>query len=91
MKHRDDPVTVTELAEYYLRNRLAGDPPSFATVLEHAQAEGVRGDCLCVLLFGFLPPGLLFPPQVRRGDWEMIACIDAAARAAGISRTVEVY
>ncbi len=91
MKHRDDPVTLSELAEYYIRNRLkGGEWPTIASVAEHAQTEGVRADCLLVLVFGF-EPGKVYPTQVRRGDWEMIACIDAAARAAGISRTVEVY
>jgi len=89
MKKRDEPVTVTELADYYIRNRLAGDPPSIATVAEHAQSEGVRVDCVLVLVFGYRPR--VFPKQVRRDDWEMIACMDAAARAGEFTRKIEVY
>lgn len=91
MKRKDDPVDLWELTEYYLQSRLAGEPPTIATVVAHAASEGVRADCLCVLLFGF-DPDFVFPRQVRRNDHELISCIKLAASAGGFSpERYEVY
>lgn len=96
-KRKGDPVDLQELVEYYVGERQAGNPPRIATVVKHAQDEGIRADCAVVLLFCALVPSLVFPPHVSKNDVELFECVSLAAEVlndvtpGGFQTKIEVY